>query len=37
MTLISGFMQSDSPSGSLAAAAICGGFGQGDAVVLEKV
>lgn len=36
MTLISGFTQSDSPSGSLAAAAICGGFGQGDAVVLEK-
>lgn len=36
MTLISGFMQSSSPPGAMAAAAICGGFGQGDAIVLEK-
>lgn len=37
MTLMSGFEQSGGDGTGLAAAAICGGFGQGDAVVLQKL
>jgi len=37
MTLISGFMPSSVPPASLSATAICGGFGQGDAVLIEKI
>ncbi|MCD8516023.1 MAG: thiolase family protein [Burkholderiaceae bacterium] len=37
MTLMAGFEQSNLSGESLAAASICGGFGQGDAVVLQRV
>jgi len=37
MTLMAGFLQDQPSASGLSAAAICGGFGQGDAVVLERI